>query len=334
LLNVESMRIGRHVTRGLGRELGSYVVTTMPVPWAALEPELGKTPEKVFFIKSVEREALDELVSQTPQADYVVGAGGGRSVDAAKYLSWKLGIPLVTIPTAISVDAFVTPAIGIREQSRVRYVGEVRSSLLVVDFDIIRAAPRELNIGGIADILSCHTGTFDWEIACRDGVTEHPLDSLAVRQARDLVNQIASHTADFREMNERAVKLLVDAYLEEVEICQPVGHYRAEEGSEHFLAYSVEAVTRRPYLHGALVALGIDIMSCLQDNKHDWIVKVMDEAGLARSPRYLGINRDELRKALEQLPRYVKEEKLWYSVIDSAGVSPDFIEETLARLEF
>jgi len=334
MIRAEMLRMGRGASRRLGDELGRYVVTTMPEPWAAVGPGLGRGPEKIFFIDSMERTELDKLVAQVPAVDCVVGAGGGRSVDAAKYLSWKLGLPLVTIPTIISVDAFVTPAIGIREQSRVRYVGDVSSSLLVVDFDIIRGAPRELNIAGIADILSCHTGCFDWELSCRDGVTDHPLDPLRIAQARALVAQIANHTGDFREMNERAVKTLVDAYLEEVEICLPVNHYRAEEGSEHFLAYCIEAVTRRPYLHGALVGLGIDVMASLQDNDHDWVVGVMDEAGLPRTPRYLGLDRESLRQALERLPRYVREENLWYSVIDSVGVPSGFIEETLARLEF
>lgn len=334
MIRAAMLRMGRGASRHLGDELGRYVVTTMPDPWAAVEPGLGKAPEKVFLIDSMERVDLDKLVAQVPPADYVVGAGGGRSVDAAKYLSWKLGLPLVTVPTVISVDAFVTPAIGIREQSRVRYVGDVPSSLLVVDFDVIRGAPRELNIAGVSDILSCHTGCFDWEVACRDGVNDYPLDPLRIAQARALVGQIANHTGDFREMNERAIKTLVDAYIEEVEICLPVDHYRAEEGSEHFLAYAIEAVTRRPYLHGALVGLGIDVMAGLQGNDHAWIVGVMDEAGLPRTPRYLGLDRDSLRQALERLPRYVKEEKLWYSIIESAGVPPEFVEKTLARLRF
>lgn len=34
---------------------------------------------------------------------------------------------------------------------------------LVIDFDLLRTAPPELNVAGIGDLLSIHTATFDWE---------------------------------------------------------------------------------------------------------------------------------------------------------------------------
>lgn len=49
------------------------------------------------------------------------------------------------------------------------FVGEASPDPLVVDYDIIRIAPIELNVAGIGDLLSIHTASFDWENAQKHG---------------------------------------------------------------------------------------------------------------------------------------------------------------------
>lgn len=38
----------------------------------------------------------------------VYAVGGGLPADAAKYLAFNAGLPMICLPTALSVDAFVT----------------------------------------------------------------------------------------------------------------------------------------------------------------------------------------------------------------------------------
>ena len=45
----------------------------------------------------------------------IYAVGGGLAVDAAKYIAHGLNLPLVSLPTALSVDAFLTWASGVRE---------------------------------------------------------------------------------------------------------------------------------------------------------------------------------------------------------------------------
>lgn len=81
------------------------------------------------------------------------------------------------------------------------------------------------------------------------------------------------------------IQTVVESYLGINEICLPVGHFRAEKGSEHFFAYNVERVTGRTFVHGKLVALGVDIISRLQENEHERITGLMDRLGLPHSPK-------------------------------------------------
>ena len=265
--------------RTVGRELQGSLIVTMPDAWDMIRDEFGHSGQNVYFVDSVERSALDAAIAKLRPAGRVVGIGGGMAIDAAKYFSWRTEIPLVTIPTVVSTNAFATEAVGIRERGKVKYVGSVRSELCVIEFDLIAASPRPLSLAGVCDVLSCHTALWDWDLACKDGVTEHPWDEAAARKARLLVEQVAEYADDIRAVSQRGIQVVVELCAATVEICQPMGHFRAEEGSEHFLLYSLESFTRRHYFHGPIVSLGIDVMSRLQDNANEWICKVIDDCG-------------------------------------------------------
>ncbi len=75
------------------------------------------------MVESMEEEIVEQQLGRLPSCDTFIGIGGGQVVDLAKYFSWHKGKRLVTIPTVLSVDAFVTPAAGIRKGGEVDYVG-------------------------------------------------------------------------------------------------------------------------------------------------------------------------------------------------------------------
>ncbi len=85
----------------------------------------------------------------------------------------------MTIPTVLSVNAFVTPATGIRINHEVKYIGTTSSDPLIIDYDILRTTPRNLNIAGVGDLLSIHTASFDWQYAQNKGKSEYPFFQIA-----------------------------------------------------------------------------------------------------------------------------------------------------------
>jgi len=333
--NVSQLRSGTNAALNLGKELGKFVVCTMEVPWKLTHRRLGGNPEAVIMVETMEESWLDTMVSELPYFDTVVGVGGGQAIDAAKYVSWKKGIRLVSIPTILSVDAFVTPAIGIRRNHEVAYVGESTPDPLVIDFDILRTAPPELNIAGTGDLFSAHTGTWDWEFAQMKGRSEYPFSSADIEAARKILVKLEPLLSDIRKNNDKGLMAIVEGYMTINTICLPAGHYRVEEGSEHYLFYELEERLQRPFVHGYIVGLGIYLMSQLQNNRFEWIRELMDRVGLEYHPKAMGIKKEELTLSLLNLKNYVHEKSgLWYTVINDSEITREWALEAMTGLEF
>lgn len=336
MLNIDAIHYGSDVLGKLRDWLGPRtLLVTQREAWEAVEHRLGPLhPERALAVTSVREADLEALLPAAAEADAIVGVGGGMAVDTAKYLSWRTGRPLRLVPTIISTDAFATEASGVRlDGARVRYVGHARSTEVLVDFGLLRDSPHLLTRAGVGDILSCHTGTRDWEIATEDGRAEYPLDPVAVRRARDLVRRLDSHADEVRALTDLGLKVLLDCHVEVVEICQPLGHFRAEEGSEHFFFYAVEHLTARPYVHGQIVGLGLHLMSRLQNNEPEAVDDLLDRLGVDWRPQAFGLPLARVGQALSGLQAFCRAEGLWYCVIDR-GVPEAFAAaavEALAR---
>ena len=115
------------------------LVTSGPA-WEAVRSKL--TLPVVWQTEVIEAtvEDWDNLV-QDSRGEVVYAVGGGLPFDAGKYLAVNKDIPLIGIPTAISVDAFMTWASGIRVEGGVRYIETTIPSELIVDLDVIANAP-------------------------------------------------------------------------------------------------------------------------------------------------------------------------------------------------
>ena len=333
--NVNQLRIGRGVSVGIGKELARYVVSTMEIPWNIIKNDMGKSPEKIINVISVEKQWIEDQIKELPEFDTIVGIGGGMAIDVAKYISWKLDKKLVSIPTILSVDAFTTPAAGVRVNHDVEYLGIASPNPLIIDYDLLRSAPKKLNIAGVGDLFSIHTASFDWQYANSKGKSEYPYSQQAIDDGKKILEFIYDNIGNIKENNDNGLRSIVEAYISLNTICLPIGHFRIEEGSEHYLFYELEERLKRPFIHGNIIGLGIYLLSRLQKNDPLFITEIMDESGLIYHPNSMNINREDLRDSLLSIKRYVKSKnKLWFTIIDDSNINDEWINENLNDLKF
>ena len=332
--NVKRLEFGRGIANNIGAQFGRYVVATMSIPWNVVSQRIGNPPMHVIDVPDMDLESAIALEASTPPCDTVVAVGGGQSMDMGKYIAWKRGIPLVNIPTIVSTNAYVTQAVGVRNKGKVEYIGEVTPELVLVDYDLIRTAPPALNVAGCGDILSIHTASFDWQLAYAAGQEPRGFLPAAVERARALVQRLDESASEIRALSDDGIRAIVECYLEINDICIPLGHYRAEEGPEHFFAYNVEYLTRRTFVHGWLVGLGIQLMSRLQENNPAAIVATMDRLSLPHSPRANNLSRADVVQALQTLRERTLADERWYGIINQRDITPEFIEQVTSELVY
>ena len=137
-------------------------------------------------------------------------------------------------------------------------------------------------------------------------------------ETEELLHQLFSARALIKEMKDEGIKKIIEFLLWEIKLCEEWGNARPEEGGEHFLAYAIEKIRPARYLHGALIALNVLIVLRLQGSdaifNYQDVQDVLDCIGLKYSPQSLGIPREDFKKALEYVPKYVVEEKLFHGL--------------------
>lgn len=307
------------------------VVCTMPEPWALVADTVRK-PMRLIEATSMELARLHDLSREVPDgASVVIGLGGGSSLDTAKFVAQSTQLPLIQIPSIISVDAAFTTTYGYRAGSRVRYAGDVRPIEVVADPVLIRRAPRRLNRAGVGDLLSCHTAMFDWGFAINAGIADIPWNAEAAAIGAGVLDGLEFAAQEISMVSDEGVRFLARSHRLVGAACSKFGA-RFEEGSEHFLAYCLEWRTHEHRVHGELVSFGVLAMSLIQGNNPDRAARIVRATGVDARPAHLAINEAVLMAVFEALPDYCARDGLWPTVIGSTDLTADLARTVLGEV--
>ena len=210
-------------------------------------------------------DALQDSI-KNPESEVIYAVGGGLVADAGKYLAVELDLPLIVLPTALSVDAFLTAASGFRRDGCVYYIETKPPETLILDLDVIATAPNWIRAAGITDVISIATGAWDWKFSHERGKNPPGMEFIpwVYENAQSILKGVLDCAEAAGRGDKDGLKTLYDCLAMEVQLCNQIGHARPEEGSEHYFAYSVENLVGYGLPHGDLVGPGIMIMSKLQ----------------------------------------------------------------------
>jgi glycerol-1-phosphate dehydrogenase [NAD(P)+] len=294
-------------------------LVTTPGAWEAVADDLAHLD--IFWRASVEEASVQHFATLTTQlgqgarqqgAFAIYSVGGGLAVDAAKYMANSLSVPHICLPTALSVDAFLTSASGVRLGGCVHYLETRPPDRLVVDLDILAVAPEPIRAAGICDVLSIATGLWDWEFAAEKGQNPEGMELIPwVADAAQAILEGALECAEAAGAgDEDGLKQLLDCLALEVQLCNQIGHSRPEEGSEHYFAYSVENLMGPGCSHASLVGPGILLMAEFQEQDTGELERALNDCHIP-----LDDIPDDIQGAtLVGLPDYVREHDLPYGI--------------------
>jgi len=275
--------------------------------WNIIKPKLNIPVIWEAEIKGATRVEWESALKEL-KGEVIYAVGGGLPSDAAKFMGLKRDLPVVSVPTALSVDAFFTWASGIREGGCVHYLETKIPDSVLVDLEVIASAPRSIRAAGICDVLSIATGSWDWTYAEKRGKNSAEMRYLpwVAGMAQDIL-QAAIDCAKAAGMGDSTgLKTLLDCLMLEVQLCNQVGHARPEEGSEHYFAYSVENRMGPGWPHADLLGPGILLMMSLQGQEISKVKKALHETNIP----LLRIPIDSIETTLLTLADYCQKQNL------------------------
>ncbi len=290
------------------------LVTSSPA-WNVVKDSLrGLNIAATLEVAEATTEHWDNL--QLPITNYqfeiVYAVGGGLTADAAKYFASKLNLPLVVLPTALSVDAFITAASGIRKDGCVYYIETKVPERLILDLETVAKAPAFIRAAGITDVMSIATGAWDWKFAHERG--KNPVGMELIPWVYDNAQSVLSGVLDCAEAAGRGdregLKTLYDCLAMEVQLCNQVGHSRPEEGSEHYFAYAVENEMGHGLPHGDLVGPAILLIARLQGQDTTRLENALKACNVPLN----NIPQEVIDRTLKILPEYSSKHNLAFGI--------------------
>ncbi|MGO8876945.1 MAG: iron-containing alcohol dehydrogenase [Acidimicrobiales bacterium] len=324
----DALDIGRGRLSEAVRQLEpGFTVVTQPGPLAALDEDQLARAGKILEAVSLDKSALASLVAAAPRGPTVLGIGGGVVMDSAKWLAVATASPLVLAPSILSVDACVTNTVAVREHGDVTYQGFVEADRIVLDVDLVRTAPDRLNRAGVGDLLSIHTALWDW--AAGDQVGIATFDRAVAQRAAAVLESVEASADEIAQVTDEALRTVLVGYADINDMTVICGHAQMEEGSEHYLAYLLERLTGKSFVHGEVVTLGTVLMSRLQRNNPSLVEGVADRSGVEWRPAQIGLSRRDLTNALGGLKSYVEQAGLPFSVASQRSLDQAAIDELL-----
>lgn len=311
-------------------DVRDYEVLTMEPPWSKCADLFPHLPKRVTLVEDVDFETLEAYSkSQPPDTKYTVGVGGGRAIDAAKYVALKRHTKLITVPTIVAADAYVTPKAAVRKENLVVYIGDIFPHMVVVDYGVIRSAPARLNVAGVGDIYSSKISLLDWRLA-RD-LEGESYDEHTASSAENVLKRLVNSSKEIRNLTEDGIKSMIEMHVTLNELQWPYLQARykmwPQEGSEHLFFYSLEKLTGKSFVHGEVVGAGCVVAGYMHGVDVDRIREELKGFGLGFGPDVLGISFDEFKGAIMNMPRVSSEANLHYAIVDRFKPTRESLED-------
>lgn len=232
--------------------------------------------------------------------DAVVGIGGGKALDAAKYAASMVGRPFVAVATALSNDGVASPVASLDSHGRRASYGVHIPIAVIVDIDYVLHSPVEHRRSGVGDVVSNLAALADWRLAA--AVTGEQLDGLAVTLARSAAEAVI--TGDTGCDDGAFLTTLAESLILSGSAMTVAGTSRPCSGACHEISHALDASHGSPGPHGHQVALGALFAAWLHGDGElvGRLESCLRRHDLPRTPGDLGLTADEFCAAVAEAP--------------------------------
>ena len=205
--------------------------------------------------------ALRQIKEGMEPCDYLIAVGSGTIHDAVRYTAHEMHVPFVSVPTAASVDGFVSTVAAMTLGGFKVTTPAVAPVLVVADIDIIKNAPYALTAAGVGDMLGKYTSLCDWKISSL--LTNEYYCPEIVRITGQAVKKVEASCKNLKSGDKEAYSDLIYGLLLSGLAMQMAGNSRPASGAEHHMSHFLElGILGAPpdALHGEKVGVATGIV--------------------------------------------------------------------------
>ena len=208
----------------------------------------------VLPVDTASVDAARELSVTLRQSSYdaVVGIGGGRTLDVAKYTASLTGLPMVAVATNLSHDGIASPVASLEHEGRKGSYGVHIPLAVFVDLDYVERAPQRMVRSGIGDVVSNLSALADWALAADERGEQ--IDGLAAAMARSAADAVV-YRPDSIDSTDFLVTLSEALILSGLAMAV-AGSSRPASGGDHEILHAIDQLFPGVSNHGELAGVG------------------------------------------------------------------------------
>lgn len=262
--------------------------------------EMGIDVLEYQELDTVRLEDLTSLAFSMPaKTQAVIGIGGGKVIDAAKYCGFLRNLAFISIPTSASSDGFSSASASLLVEGRRKSVPARLAYGIVVDTQIIKSAPKKFLYSGIGDMVSKITALYDWKFEEEHGYGK--VNDFATMIAKKAVNSFVR--TPFESIEEDLfIKELLDSLAMSGIANEIAGSSAPTSGSEHLISHALDKMLEQPQLHGIQVGIATYLMSVVQDHRYKRVNTIFTQTGFWDFVKTLGMRCVDFEQAIDLAP--------------------------------
>lgn len=256
---------------------------------------------------------IDLAFSIDVKTQVIVGIGGGKVIDAAKYAAYLRKLPFISVPTSASSDGFSSASASLLVNGKRNSVPARMAYGIIADTDVIKSAPDKYLYSGIGDLVSKITALYDWVYEDKNGYTV--LNDFAMMIAKKAVNSFV-RTPFESIKDDLFLRELLDSLAMSGIANEVAGGSAPTSGSEHLISHALDKMLETPQLHGIQVGVATYLMSKVQDHRYKRVNTIFTDTGFWGYVETLNLKRSDFKAAIDMAPSikpyrhtYLHEEK-------------------------
>jgi glycerol-1-phosphate dehydrogenase [NAD(P)+] len=280
---------------------------------------------KIETIYDIDFEEISAKAFEIPNdVEALIGVGGGKAIDAVKYMSFLKKMPFISIPTSTSNDGFSSAGASLIVKGRRMSLPAKTPYGIIIDIDVIKGAPEKFIFSGIGDLVSNITALYDWKFEEDNGRVI--IDDFATMISKKAVNSFVR--TEFKTIKDDLfLKELVDSLTLNGISMEIAGNSSPASGSEHLISHALDKFLEVPQLHGIQVGIATYIMAKVQNHRFERITKILKETGFFEYVKTLNMKKEDFKKAIDIAPSIKPNRYTFIHVEENRALAKEIIDK-------